>query len=200
MPGPDTVWTVEGNQTLTPSTPVTLTYTNDKGLTFKRTISVDDDYMFKVSDTVTNAGAAPVSLSNYGRVTRFDKPTTASIYVLHEGLIGVTGEEGLHGDQLLGDRGGQAGQAGEVDRRLAGHHRQILGGRAGAAGKQPFQPRFAYFDDGRPRYQADFLSDPITVAPGQSADRRDAGLRRRQGSRQDQRLREGPATSASSTC
>ena len=56
------------------------------------------------------------------------------------------------------------------------------------AGKQPFQPRFAYFEDGRPRYQSDFLSDPITVAPGQSADRRDAGVRRRQGSRQDQRL------------
>ena len=31
--------------------------------------------MFTVSDTVTNAGTAPVSLSNYGRVTRFDKPT-----------------------------------------------------------------------------------------------------------------------------
>ena len=54
---------------------MTLTYTNDKGLTFKRTISVDSDYMFKVSDTVNNTGAAPVSLSSYGRVTRFDKPT-----------------------------------------------------------------------------------------------------------------------------
>ena len=75
MPGADTVWTVEGNQTLTPATPVTLTFTNDKGLTFKRTISVDANYMFTVSDTVTNGGAAPVSLSNYGRVTRFDKPT-----------------------------------------------------------------------------------------------------------------------------
>ena len=36
-------------------------------------------------------------------------------------------------------------------------------------GKQPFQPRFSYFDDGRPRYQSDFLTDPIPVAPGQSA-------------------------------
>ena len=34
--------------------------------------------------------------------------------------------------------------------------------------KQPFQPRFSYFDDGRPRYQSDFLSDPVTVAPGES--------------------------------
>src|SRR5690606_2724926 len=80
---------------LTPTTPVVLTFTNEKGLTFRRTISVDSDYMFAVSDTVTNSGAAPVSLHNYGRVMRFDRPTTASIYVLHEGLIGVTGEEGL---------------------------------------------------------------------------------------------------------
>src|SRR5690606_40426482 len=56
LPGPETVWTVEGNQTLTPTTPVVLTFTNEKGLTFRRTISVDSDYMFAVSDTVTNSG------------------------------------------------------------------------------------------------------------------------------------------------
>ena len=42
VPGPATVWTVEGNKTLTASTPVTLSYTNEKGLIFKRTISVDE--------------------------------------------------------------------------------------------------------------------------------------------------------------
>ncbi|TIV03547.1 MAG: membrane protein insertase YidC, partial [Mesorhizobium sp.] len=83
VPGADTVWSVEGNPTLTPSTPVTLTFTNDKGLTFKRTISIDTEYMFTVSDTVQNSGTAGVSLYNYGRVTRFDKPAVASTYVLH---------------------------------------------------------------------------------------------------------------------
>jgi YidC/Oxa1 family membrane protein insertase len=167
-PGPDTVWTVEGNQILTPSTPVTLVYTNDKGLTFKRTFAVDDNYMFTVSDTVTNSGTSPVSLSNYGRVARFDKPTHASIYVLHEGLIGVTGEEGLQ----------------EVDYSEVEEDKQVVPGKSNdgwlgitdkywgvalvPSTKQPFQPRFAYFEDGRPRYQADFLGDPITVAPGQS--------------------------------
>src|SRR5690606_26184550 len=95
LPGPETVWTADGNQTLTPTTPVVLTYTNDNGLTFRRTVSVDENYMFAISDTVTNSGGAPVSIHNYGRVMRFGKPTTSSIYVLHEGLIGVTGEEGL---------------------------------------------------------------------------------------------------------
>jgi YidC/Oxa1 family membrane protein insertase len=40
VPGPSTVWTAAPNAKLTDKTPVTLTYTNDKGLTFARTISV----------------------------------------------------------------------------------------------------------------------------------------------------------------
>ncbi|WP_442579754.1 membrane protein insertase YidC [Mesorhizobium sp. ASY16-5R] len=169
VPGPDTVWTPEGNQTLTPSTPVTLSWTNDKGLTFKRTIGVDADYMFTVTDTVSNAGTVPVSLSSYGRVTRFDKPLHAAAYVLHEGLIGVTGEEGLQ----------------EIGYSKIEEEKQVSPGKStdGWLGitdkywavtlvpstKQPFQPRFAFFPDGRPRYQSDFLTDAISVAPGQSA-------------------------------
>ncbi len=169
VPGPDTVWTIEGNPTLTHSAPVTLSYTNDKGLTFKRTIAVDDNYMFTVTDTVTNSGAAPVSLSNYGRVTRFDKPAHASTYVLHEGLIGVTGEEGLQ----------------EISYSTIEEDKQIVPGRSNdgwlgitdkywavalvPASQKQFQPRFAFFDDGRPRFQADYLSDAMSIAPGQSA-------------------------------
>ncbi|MBA3446443.1 MAG: membrane protein insertase YidC [Pseudaminobacter sp.] len=167
-PGPDTVWTIEGNPTLTPATPVTLSYANDKGLTFTRIISVDADYMFTVSDTVTNASGAAVSLSNYGRVTRFDKPTTASVYVLHEGLIGVTGEEGLQ----------------EIDYSTIEDDKQVTPGKSTdgwlgitdkywavtliPATKQPFQPRFGYFSDGRTRFQSDYLGDAMTVGAGQS--------------------------------
>ena len=132
VPGTDTVWSVDGNATLTPTTPVTLTFTNDKGLTFKRTISVDSDYMFTVSDTVQNSGAAPVSLSNYGRVTRFDKPAVASTYVLHEGLIGFTGEDGLQEHKYASIEKEKHVQAGQIDRWLAWHHRQILGCDSGA--------------------------------------------------------------------
>ncbi len=169
VPGPDTVWTAEANATLTPATPVTLTYINDKGLTFKRTIAVDQNYMFTVTDTVANAGSNDVALSNYGRLTRFDKPLHASTYVLHEGLIGVTGTEGLQ----------------EINYATIEDDKQVLPGKSTdgwlgitdkywaatlvPSGKQPFQPRFSYFEDGRPRYQADFMTDPITVAAGQSA-------------------------------
>ncbi|MGI6850657.1 membrane protein insertase YidC [Mesorhizobium sp. 1B3] len=169
VPGADTVWTVEGNPVLTPATPVTLTYTNDKGLTFKRIIAVDGDYMFTVSDTVTNAGAAPVSLSNYGRVTRFDKPTHASIYVLHEGLIGVTGQEGLQEIKYSAIEEDKEVKPGKSSDGWLGITDKYWAATLVPSGKQEFQPRFAYFPDDRPRFQADFLTDPINVPAGQSA-------------------------------
>ena len=163
VPGPDTVWTVEGEPVLTPSTPVTLTFTNERGLTFRRTIAVDQDYLFTVTDEIANAGTAPVSLQNYGRVTRFDRPQHASAWVIHEGLIGVTGEEGLQEisyDTIEDDKRSAPGKS--------------TGGWLGITDKywatvlippasQTFQPRFSWFEDDRPRYQSDFLTDAIEV-------------------------------------
>lgn len=169
VPGPDTVWTVEGAPTLTTSTPVTLNFTNQSGITFKRTISVDDNYMFKVSDTVTNGGAGPVTLSAYGRVTRFDKPTTASVYVLHEGLIGVTGTEGLTEYKYSAIEKDKQVKPGKSNDGWLGITDKYWAAVLVPTNKQPFQPTYSYFDDNsRPRYQSDFLSDPIAVAPGQS--------------------------------
>jgi len=169
VPGPGTEWKVEGNSTLTPSSPVTLTYTNDKGITFKRTISVDDEYMFKVTDTVTNSGAQPISVSSYGRVTRFDKPTTASTYVLHEGLIGVTGSEGLSEIKYSAIEKEKQVKPGKSTDGWLGITDKYWAVALVPSGKQPFQPTFSFFNDNnRPRYQSDFLSDPMTVAPGQS--------------------------------
>ena len=163
VPGPDTVWTVEGEPVLTPSTPVTLTFTNERGLTFRRTIAVDQDYLFTVTDEIANAGTAPVSLQNYGRVTRFDRPQHASAWVIHEGLIGVTGEEGLQEisyDTIEDDKRSAPGKS--------------TGGWLGITDKywatvlippasQTFQPRFSWVEDDRPRYQSDFLTDAIEV-------------------------------------
>ena len=89
LPGPDTVWTAEAGATLTAEKPMTLTYTNDKGIVFKREIKVDADYLFTVTDSVDQRRtAADVALSPYGRVIRYQKPIGTSVYVLHEGGIG----------------------------------------------------------------------------------------------------------------
>jgi YidC/Oxa1 family membrane protein insertase len=94
LPNQNTVWTAD-KTSLTPGSPVTLTWQNEQGLVFRRTIAVDDKFMFTVKDAVENRGSAPVTLQSYSLVSRHGKPVTLGYYVLHEGMIGVLGDEGL---------------------------------------------------------------------------------------------------------
>jgi YidC/Oxa1 family membrane protein insertase len=95
LPNRDTVWTSVGAASLTPTTPVVLVWDNGQGLTFKRTVSVDADYMFKVVDEVENKSGAPVTLRPFGRIFRDAEINEQANYILHEGLVGYIGEEGL---------------------------------------------------------------------------------------------------------
>lgn len=168
VPGPSTVWTVEGNNKLTPATPVTLAFTNEKGLTFKRTISVDDNYMFTVKDAVTNGTQTPISLASYGRVTRFSKPLHASTYVIQEGPIAVTNGKlleykfaAIEKEKEVSPEKTNTGWIGITDKYWAA---ALVPSSA-----KPFQARMSYFDNGTPRYQSDYLSDATTIEPGQSS-------------------------------
>ncbi|MCZ4291217.1 membrane protein insertase YidC [Hoeflea alexandrii] len=167
-PGPNTVWTAAPGQTLTPTTPVTLTFDNGQGLIFTRVISVDEHYMFSFEDTIANSGDAAASVAGYGRVTRFFKPKTQGIYVLHEGLIGVIGEDGLQevdysdveDTPVISVAKATAGWMGITDKYWAA----ALVPPQGAG----FETRFAHFTDGRARYQSDFKTDAMAIAPGGS--------------------------------
>src|SRR6516165_3351631 len=95
LPNQDTVWTQEGSGSLTPTTPVTLKYDNGEGLTFRRTISIDDRYLFTIKDEVNNVGSAPVTLYPFALISRHGTPQVSGYYILHEGLIGHLGDQGL---------------------------------------------------------------------------------------------------------
>jgi YidC/Oxa1 family membrane protein insertase len=95
LPDQTTIWEQEGSNQLSPSTPVTLKYDNGDGLTFRRTISIDDRYLFTIKDEVSNVGNAAVTLFPYGLISRHGTPTVSGYYILHEGLIGYLGEQGL---------------------------------------------------------------------------------------------------------
>jgi len=95
IPDRTTMWDQEGNGSLTPTTPVTLKYDNGEGLTFRRTISIDDRYLFTIRDDVTNVGTAPVTLYPFALISRHGTPQVSGYYILHEGLIGYLGSAGL---------------------------------------------------------------------------------------------------------
>src|SRR5258707_40951 len=90
-----------GNTAVPPTAPKTgttrviLKYDNGDGLTFRRTIAVDDRYLFTVKDDVTNVGNAPVTLYPYALISRGGTPPVSGYAILHEGFIGYLGEQGL---------------------------------------------------------------------------------------------------------
>jgi YidC/Oxa1 family membrane protein insertase len=94
MPGADTVWKQSGSGTLGVDHPVTLTYDNGAGLVFTRTIAVDDHYLFTLKDEVANKSSAAVTLYPYALISRHGTPKVSGYYILHEGLIGVMGDQG----------------------------------------------------------------------------------------------------------
>jgi YidC/Oxa1 family membrane protein insertase len=95
VPDRNTEWQQESTGALTPTSPVVLKYDNGEGLTFRRTISVDDRYLFTVKDDVSNVGNAPVTLYPFALISRHGAPQVSGYYILHEGLIGYLGSDGL---------------------------------------------------------------------------------------------------------
>jgi YidC/Oxa1 family membrane protein insertase len=95
LPDQSTVWQQENSGSLTPTNPVTLKYDNGEGLIFRRTISIDDRYLFTIKDEVSNVGNAAVTLYPYALISRHGTPQVSGYYILHEGLIGYLGDEGL---------------------------------------------------------------------------------------------------------
>ncbi|MFY0104316.1 membrane protein insertase YidC, partial [Acinetobacter baumannii] len=69
VPNAQTPWTQVGSGKLTPASPVTLTWDNGQGLTFRRTFEIDPTYMVTVRDAVVNAGTAPATLHPYGLIS-----------------------------------------------------------------------------------------------------------------------------------
>ncbi|WP_407177303.1 membrane protein insertase YidC [Bradyrhizobium sp. STM 3562] len=95
LPDQNTVWQQESKGDLTPTNPLVLKWDNGEGLSFHRTISIDDRYLFTVKDEVSNSGNAPVTLYPYALISRHGTPQVSGYYILHEGLIGYLGDEGL---------------------------------------------------------------------------------------------------------
>src|SRR5450432_3247633 len=95
LPDQNTLWQQEGANSLSPNLPVTLKYDNGDGLTFHRTISIDDRYLFTIKDEVTNVGNAPVTLYPFALISRHNTPQVAGYYILHEGMVGYLGDQGL---------------------------------------------------------------------------------------------------------
>ena len=164
LPDKDTVWQADAER-LVPGEPVTLTWDNGAGLQFERRIEVDENYLFTISQTVRNTGDEPVTLYPYGLISRHGTPKTQDFYILHEGPLGVFGEEltELDYDDLREDgrikKNSTGGWLGITDKYWL---TALIPDQ-----KSAFEGTFSHrVDEGTDKYQADYLASPMTIAPG----------------------------------
>jgi len=160
VPDANTLWNA-GATSLGANDTVTLNWTNDKGVRFERDIALDDKYMFTITDRIVNSTGEEIQITPYGRVARFGEPRTQGIFVLHEGLIGFFGEEGLNEvdyDDLRDEKEVSpartpSGWLGITDKYWAA---ALIPGTS-------FKPRFFYDDKGAELFQTDFVGELTTI-------------------------------------
>ena len=171
QPNSNTIWELESGETLTPDTPITLRYDTGAGVIYRRTIEVDENYMFTVRQHVENNTDAPITLYPYSRVRRQGEVKTSGFFILHEGFIGVIGDEGLTQEgynkldpgQPMALAPSHEGWLGMTDKYWATAIIPDPG--------QQFDGRFLYETaNGTPIHQADYRGDGITVAAGETAE------------------------------
>jgi YidC/Oxa1 family membrane protein insertase len=169
LPSKTTQWQVTNGRELGVDSPVTLSWNNNQGLRFEKTISLDDRYMFTVTQSVTNISGKPVTLYPFALIGRDGiPPDLTGAFILHEGPIGYMDDELYEPD--YGDLDGgnietvraQNGWVGITDKYwLAAlvpdkdHTHQIKYRFVG----EPLP-------DGRTHYQTDMMGGAITVQSG----------------------------------
>ncbi|MFN3662952.1 membrane protein insertase YidC [Yoonia sp.] len=176
VPGPDTTWSVESGDVLTPTTPVTLVWDNGAGQIFRNEISVDDRFMFSIAQSVENVGEAAVAARPYGILRRHGEPSDLKrFFILHEGLVrmsdGVLDETSYSNitDHPFNDL--ERTQAERIDVNQSGwigytdHYWMTT---LIPDQQSPFRSTSKYFE-ARNLYQAEAVMPASTIAPGESA-------------------------------
>ncbi len=169
LPDAATLWQTD-TASLSPQSPVILTYDNGEGLVFERRISINEDYLITVSQSVTSARDDTLTLSPYALIRRKGTPQTQGLYILHEGPLGVF-------DETLNEQDyGDLRDAGPAGITIA---TQTPGGWIGITDKywlaalmpqQQTRARFSMRALGAAAdsYQTDMLGDAAVLAPGQT--------------------------------
>lgn len=176
VPGATTVWTIERGRILTETTPLTIKWDNGAGLVFHRTISIDDNYMFTITQRVENNTNVAVRMQPYGIIARKGEPDTIGMYLLHEGIVRAQDGEIQEIDyDDMPDEKFDANEGGNIDRIDV-----VEGGWIGMTDKywmttliplpgQPFASVSKY-TPGNDTYQADMRLPIMEISGGQDAE------------------------------
>ncbi len=87
LPDKNTQWTTR-DTLLSADSPVTLRWDNGQGFTFIRTIALDEDYLFTVTDRIENTTNRALAVYPFSLANRI-RPDSEFFFISHEGALGV---------------------------------------------------------------------------------------------------------------
>ncbi len=167
LPTGDTVWQATPGP-LTQSNPVTLSWDNGEGQTFKIKFSVDAHYMFSADQSVINTSDKPVVVKPFATVNRTSTTASTDTWNVHSGPIGDFGDAVSFSTNYsdVSDAGkvtpaGKAGWIGFTDIYWLSALVPQKGG----------DPAADFRSLGNNIFRADLIYQPVTVQPGGEAGR-----------------------------
>ena len=170
VPDGEALWQAEGGagQTLKADTPVTLAWDNGQGLAFQKRVGLDRNYMFEVERSVTNGTDKPVTLYPTASSAAGGRRTRPATTFSTRGRSGPSTARSTRSTT----RTLPTTRRSRRRRRAAGSDSPTSTGWPRWVPPQD-KPQTATFREtgtaAAPRYQVDYLGQPLTIAPGQTA-------------------------------
>ncbi len=174
LPNLETKW-LTNSSTLSPNSPVILSWTNKENITFLINLSIDNNYMFSVSQQVINNSSTNLEIYPYRLIKRINTPKTINFFILHEGLISLTNDELLEKnyDDLLDDCNSN------ISTKDSYCDVKTQGGWLGFTDKywmsvlipdpnEPINVNYRHGNNGRDSYRAGYVGQVFKVLPGES--------------------------------
>ena len=174
LPNLETIWKTDSS-ILSQDNSVRLSWTNDENITFLKHFSVDENYMFSVSQEVINNSSSNLEIYPYRLIKRINTPKTINFFILHEGLISLVNDELLEKnyDDLLDDCSSSMAIKDEFCDEKA------QGGWLGFTDKywmsvlipdpnEPININYRHGNNGRDSYRAGYVGQIFDIAPGKS--------------------------------
>src|SRR6056300_67867 len=174
LPNLDTIWKSDSSN-LTPGNSVKLSWTSDDYNTFIINFSIDENYMFSVTQEVINNSSSKLEIYPYKLIKRINTPKTINFFILHEGLISLVNDELLEKnyDDLLDDCSasmpvkdtfcdakGQGGWLGFTDK----YWMSVLI----PDPNEPINVNYRHGNNGRDSYRTGYVGQIFNISPGET--------------------------------
>ena len=174
LPNLETIWKTNSTN-LTPSNPVTLSWTNNQNITFKINYTIDDEYMFSITQEIENKGNTNIEVFPYRLIKRINTPDTINFFILHEGFISLINDELL--EKNYDDIADDCNSSMPSKKEFCDNKAQ--GGWLGFTDKywmsalipdanQSINVNYRYGNNGRDSYRAGYVGQIYKVSSGES--------------------------------